>query len=101
MDEISRRVRDEIGFYNSLENFEMIFNVSVRDWFLDMQETGFASTIIVSSKYKLQWVGDKVRTFKPDSVLTVQVCIILEISLLSIASSKVVDRSQHRQLTEM
>ncbi|KAJ8303360.1 LOW QUALITY PROTEIN: hypothetical protein KUTeg_019756 [Tegillarca granosa] len=73
MDEISQRIRNEIGFYNTLENFEMIFNVSVRDWFLDMQETGFASTIIVSSKYKLQWVGDKVRTFKPDSVLTVQV----------------------------
>lgn len=73
MEEIRREV---IRFYpqcTMLEDFELQFNVSIYDWFFMMTEEGYASTIIFSSRTKLQWVGDTVRTFKPDSVLTVQV----------------------------
>lgn len=80
MDEIRTRLRNEFGMYSGFDGVELHCNASVYDWFFRMTRTGFASTVLYKSGVKLQWVGDKVRTFKPDSVLTVQVlkkkCII-------------------------
>ena len=73
MDEIRREVRYKYPQCTTLEDFELQFNVSIYDWFFMMTEEGYASTVIFSSRTKLQWVGDKVRSYKPDSTLTVQV----------------------------
>lgn len=73
MDEIRTRLRNEFGMYSGFEGVELHFNASVYDWFFRMTRVGYASTVLYKSGVKLQWVGDKVRTFKPDSVLTVQV----------------------------
>jgi len=56
-------------------NFELQFNVSVFDWFFQMTNQGSASTIVFSSKTKLQWIGDKVRTFKPNTNLDIYVSV--------------------------
>lgn len=92
MDEIRTRLRNEFGMYSGFEGVELHFNASVYDWFFRMTRVGYASTVLYKSGVKLQWVGDKVRTFKPDSVLTVQVkkdmnyfcCTLLQIHLLNI-----------------
>ncbi|KAK3086321.1 hypothetical protein FSP39_016806 [Pinctada imbricata] len=77
MQDIRNRIRSEINAaMTTLEGYEFQFNVSVYDWFFRMTREGYASTILVNSKSKLQWVGDHVRTFKPDSVFTVQVALI-------------------------
>lgn len=73
MDEIRTRLRSEFGLYNGYDGVELRFNATVYDWFFRMTRSGYASTILFKSGVKLQWVGDRVRTFKPDSVLTVQV----------------------------
>lgn len=91
MDEIRTRLRNEFGMYSGFEGVELHFNASVYDWFFRMTRVGYASTVLYKSGVKLQWVGDKVRTFKPDSVLTVQVkknmnyfcCTLLQIHLLN------------------
>ena len=76
MEDIKNRIRTELNaVVTTLEGYEFQFNVSVYDWFFRMTREGYASTVMVQSKSKLQWVGDKVRSFKPDSVLTVQVRI--------------------------
>lgn len=98
MDEIRTRLRNEFGMYSGFEGVELHFNASVYDWFFRMTRVGYASTVLYKSGVKLQWVGDKVRTFKPDSVLTVQVkkdmnyfcCTLLQIHLLNIEVKKVV-----------
>ena len=49
----------------------------------NLTETGFSTTEILSSMVKLSWVGDRVRTFKPDSVMSIYVRdFIIVISLL-------------------
>ncbi|XP_048773201.1 CD109 antigen-like [Ostrea edulis] len=76
MDEIRTRLRSEFGLYNGYDGVELRFNATVYDWFFRMTRSGYASTILFKSGVKLQWVGDRVRTFKPDSVLTVQVAVM-------------------------
>lgn len=61
------------GEYGSLVDSSVYFWVNVTDWYSDMNRTGWAGTILVDSKVKLKWVGEPVRTFKPKSVLKVQV----------------------------
>ncbi|XP_052062550.1 CD109 antigen-like [Mytilus californianus] len=73
MEEIRREVRRFYPQCVTLEDFELQFNVSIYDWFFMMTEEGYASTVIFSSRIRLQWVGDIVRTFKPDSTLSIQV----------------------------
>lgn len=98
MDEIRTRLRNEFGMYSGFEGVELHFNASVYDWFFRMTRVGYASTVLYKSGVKLQWVGDKVRTFKPDSVLTVQVkknmnyfcCTLLQIHLTQQRGKKVV-----------
>jgi hypothetical protein len=73
MHEIRTRLRNEFGLHSGYEGVELRFTATVYDWFFRMTGSGHASTLLFRSGVKLQWVGDRVRTFKPDSVLTVQV----------------------------
>ncbi|ESO98375.1 hypothetical protein LOTGIDRAFT_231429 [Lottia gigantea] len=59
----------------SLVDSELLFHVNVSDWDSGENRTGKASTIIFDSKIKLRWIGDPIRTFKPDSVLKVAVAV--------------------------
>ncbi|PVD21251.1 hypothetical protein C0Q70_19422 [Pomacea canaliculata] len=64
------------GEYGSLVDSSVYFWVNVTDWYSDMNRTGWAGTILVDSKVKLKWVGEPVRTFKPKSVLKVQIAVM-------------------------
>ena len=56
-----------------LIDFECVFNASAIDWFFNLTAKGFTTTNILNPGIKLVWIGDRVRTFKPDSVMTVHV----------------------------
>ena len=56
-----------------LIDFECVFNASAKDWFFNLTAVGFTATNILNPGVKLVWIGDAVRTFKPDSVMTVHV----------------------------
>ena len=60
-----------------LIDFECVFNASALDWFFNLTAEGYTTTNILNPGVKLVWIGDKVVTFKPDSVLTVYVSNIL------------------------
>ncbi|XP_069113947.1 CD109 antigen-like [Argopecten irradians] len=79
MSEILEKVRrywpQYVG-WNALTDFELQFNASVYDWFYSMTKEGYASTTIFSSRTRLQWVGDHVRTFKPETVMNVHVAVM-------------------------
>lgn len=62
---------------DNLIDFECVFNVSAKDWFFNMTQKGFASTIIFNPNIKIMFIGDNVRTFKPDSIMSVYVSILL------------------------
>lgn len=67
------RVREMFPVAMDLFGFECVFNVSVKDWWFNMTQHGFASTIIFDPSVQLVFIGDSVRTFKPDSVMTIYV----------------------------
>ena len=60
----------------SLIDFQCMINASVTDVFLNMTAEGFTTSSILYSGVKLAWIGDHVRTFKPDSVMTVYVSVL-------------------------
>ncbi|KAK6185943.1 hypothetical protein SNE40_008070 [Patella caerulea] len=60
----------------NLIDSELIFHVNVSDWDSGENRTGMASSIIFNSRIKLQWIGDRVRTFKPDSVMKIAVAVM-------------------------
>ncbi|BFZ13295.1 hypothetical protein BsWGS_16334 [Bradybaena similaris] len=64
------------GESGSLVDSEIVFFVNVTDWYSGLNRTGYAGTIMFNSKYKLVWVGDQIRTFKPSSIMKVQVAIM-------------------------
>jgi len=66
-------VRQKWPTVQNLYGFECVFNVSARDWFFNMTEKGFASTVIFNPGIKLVYIGGPVRTFKPDSVMPIYV----------------------------
>lgn len=68
--EIAKRGRET----GSLVDSEIVFFVNVTDWYSGLNRTGFAGTILFDSRLKLKWIGDPVRTFKPSSIMKVQVC---------------------------
>lgn len=68
--DVARRMWPTI---QNLYDFEVVFNVSAKDWFFNMTQTGFASTIIFNPNIKLAFIGGQVRTFKPDSVMPIYV----------------------------
>lgn len=68
----------------NLYDFECVFNVSAMDWFFNMTQKGFASTIIFNPGIKLVFIGGKVRTFKPDSIMPIYVSIV---NLMIVTSS--------------
>ncbi|CAG5133426.1 unnamed protein product, partial [Candidula unifasciata] len=59
----------------SLVDSEIVFFVNVTDWYSGLNRTGYAGTIMFNSKYKLVWVGDQIRTFKPSSIMKIQVAV--------------------------
>lgn len=56
-----------------LIDFECVFNASAKDWFFNLTAKGFTTTNVLNPGVKLVWIGDSVRTFKPDSVMSVYV----------------------------
>lgn len=79
-DMILTKARERWGGYmrNSFVDYEFMFNITVQDWFFNMTQLGYASTIIFSSEIKLRWVGDPIRTFKPDTTFAATVSIIID-----------------------
>ena len=61
---------------NDLVDFTCRYDASVTDQGSNLTETGYSTTEILNPRAKLVWIGDKVRTFKPDSVFTVYVSIL-------------------------
>ncbi|KAL4235441.1 endopeptidase inhibitor [Mactra antiquata] len=72
-EEIFNAVRQKIPYAQNLIDLECMFNVTAKDWFFNMTQSGFASTIIFDPNVKLVFIGDHVRTFKPDSIMTIYV----------------------------
>lgn len=64
------------GEHGSLVDSGVFFWMNVTDWYSGMNRTGWAGTIITSSHVLLKWVGSRVRTFKPMSILRVQVAVM-------------------------
>ncbi|GFO11263.1 Cd109 antigen-like isoform x3 [Plakobranchus ocellatus] len=58
-----------------LENSEFVFFVNITDWYSGLNRTGWAGTIMFDSKIKLKFVGGAIRTFKPNSMMKVQVAV--------------------------
>ncbi|XP_005101039.1 alpha-1-inhibitor 3 isoform X2 [Aplysia californica] len=63
------------GETGKLLDSEIVFFVNVTDWYSGLNRTGWASTIMFNSKIKLEWVGEPIRTFKPQSIMKVQVAV--------------------------
>ena len=72
-EDIMNAARSKWPTVNNLIDFECVFNVSAKDWFFNMTQKGYASTVIFNPNIKLMFIGDNVRTFKPESVMTVYV----------------------------
>lgn len=70
------------GESGSLVDSEIVFFVNVTDWYSGLNRTGYAGTIMFNSKYKLVWVGDQIRTFKPSSIMKVQVSYCLFMTVI-------------------
>ena len=76
--DIMEEVRRKWPSADNLIGFECVFNVSAKDWFFNMTQKGFASTVIFNPNVRIMFIGDNVRTFKPDSIMTVYVsCVFL------------------------
>ncbi|GAB1599163.1 C3 and PZP-like alpha-2-macroglobulin domain-containing protein 8 [Argonauta hians] len=73
-------IRNEMNrkFFGTLRDSELLFNVTVNDWFLAMSQNGSATSHVFSSKVKLQWVGDPVRSFKPNTHISVTLALMKE-----------------------
>ena len=70
------------GEHGTLVDSGVFFWLNVTDWYSGMNRTGWAGTIITSSQIKLKWIGERIRTFKPQSIMKVQVrgaCVVSEI----------------------
>ncbi|CAH1779511.1 unnamed protein product [Owenia fusiformis] len=52
---------------------EVHVNVSIYDFAVQENKTGWASTLIYGTGLKLNWLGDHVRTFKPEMLFTVHI----------------------------
>ncbi|CAL1532738.1 unnamed protein product [Lymnaea stagnalis] len=63
------------GESGSLVDSEFVFFANVSDWYSGLNRTGWAGTILFDSKIKLKWVGDPIRTFKPSSIMRIQVAV--------------------------
>ncbi|RUS75425.1 hypothetical protein EGW08_016804 [Elysia chlorotica] len=59
----------------TLVGSEFVFFLNVTDWYSGLNRTGWASTILFDNKIKLKFVGGAVRTFKPNSIMKVQVAV--------------------------
>ncbi|KAL3859107.1 hypothetical protein ACJMK2_009340 [Sinanodonta woodiana] len=75
-EEILHKAQQMWPVTQDLIDFELMFNVTAKDWYFNMTQKAFASTVIVNPNVKLIWIGDAVRTFKPDSVLTAHVAVM-------------------------
>ncbi|XP_046585013.1 LOW QUALITY PROTEIN: murinoglobulin-1-like [Haliotis rubra] len=71
-----RQLADRIIPGQNLVDCELVMSVNVSDWHSGLNRTGVASTIIFNSNVKLKWVGGPVRTFKPNSIITVAVAVM-------------------------
>ncbi|XP_005101040.1 CD109 antigen [Aplysia californica] len=63
------------GETTSLVDSEFMFFANVTDWYSDLNRTGWAGTIMYENDVKMRWVGGSVKTFKPGSILKVQVAV--------------------------
>ena len=70
-----RELANKVIGGRSMVDSELEFHVNVSDWYSGLNRTGWATTIVVSSRVKLRWIGGGVRTFKPNSNLKVAVRI--------------------------
>ena len=52
---------------------EFVFFANVTDWYSGLNRTGWAGSIIYQDEIKMSWVGGNVKTFKPGSLLKIQV----------------------------
>ncbi|XP_071092281.1 CD109 antigen-like [Haliotis cracherodii] len=71
-----RQLADRIIPGQNLVDCELEMSVNVSDWHSGLNRTGVASTIIFNSNVKLKWVGDHVRTFKPNSIIKIAVAVM-------------------------
>lgn len=75
MREILQNMRQRM-FPAVLKNSELIFNVTVKDWYLAMTRNGSATTFCYSSNVIVDWVGSSVRSFKPGSTISATVAVM-------------------------
>ena len=73
-----RELANKVIGGRSMVDSELEFHVNVSDWYSGLNRTGWATTIVVSSRVKLRWIGGGVRTFKPNSNLKVAVRIKIQ-----------------------
>lgn len=76
-EEIYRAAQGRMFDGNNLDNYEFMLNVSVYDWMSVINRTGWASSYCFSAQIRLQWIGDPIRTFKPDSIIEATVSAYL------------------------
>ncbi|GFS03943.1 CD109 antigen, partial [Elysia marginata] len=65
--------RDKV--VETLVGSEFVFFLNVTDWYSGLNRTGWAGTILFDNKIKIKFVGGAVRTFKPNSIMKVQVAV--------------------------
>ena len=61
------------GASSSLVDAEFVFLANVSDWFSGLNRTGWAGAIVYQDEIRLTWVGGRVRSFKPGSIIKAQV----------------------------
>ena len=80
-DEALKKVREYWPQTGALIGFKCVFNVSVTDDLLNLTAKGYTTTHVLRPGIKLVWIGDTVRTFKPDSVMRVNVSVMFSLLL--------------------
>lgn len=63
------------GESKSIVNSEFMFFANITDWYSGLNRTGWAGTIMFDDEVTLKWVGGNTRTFKPGSLMKIQVAV--------------------------
>lgn len=95
MNEIQQKMK-RLFFPTTLKDSELVFNVTVKDWYLAMTRKGSATTFCYSSKVVVKWVGPVVRSFKPGGNMTVTVAIMKQDGRMAPYENKFVKVSKSR-----
>lgn len=68
-----RKLAQRAGVTDTLVGSSVMFFVNMTDWYTSLNRTGWASTTIYDPRVQLKLIGESVRSFKPISLLNVQV----------------------------